>query len=215
HLDGEIGAAAAYEGTHPGDELPEGERLRQVVVAAGAEAREAVRQRVAGREEHHRCVDTLRPERLADVPPVRVGQANVEDEDVRHGLGDAAEQVRAGGEALRLEALLAQAPDEDSAQLVVVLGDEDAGLDHSSLSIAPSGSLLTARAASSPARAVPARAAPARPPRKLQGTARWSGGGSKTCWSMATSISLSSQPSMAASARPESRTRAASLQMKA
>jgi hypothetical protein len=51
---------------------------------------------------------------------------------------------------------------------------------------------LTARAV---ARSVATTAAPARPPRKPHSTESASGGGSKTCWRIATSICDSSQPS--------------------
>ena len=50
-LDGEIAARALHQRVESGDELREGERLGQIVVPAGREAREAVWERVAGRQE--------------------------------------------------------------------------------------------------------------------------------------------------------------------
>ena len=71
-------------------QLGEVQRLGQVVVAAGAEAGEPVGDGVAGREEQHRGVDAVRAQRLADVAPVGVGQADVDDEPVGRCMPDEA-----------------------------------------------------------------------------------------------------------------------------
>ena len=68
---------------HAHDQLGERERLGEVVVAAGVEPRQPVGQRAAGGEEEHRRVDAVRAQRLADVAPVGVGQADVEHQEVR------------------------------------------------------------------------------------------------------------------------------------
>ena len=132
----------------PGDELDERERLRDVVVAACVEAGHAVDDRVARGEEEHRRLDAARAERLADVAPVGVGQADVDDEDVRHvGLG-ACEHLASGRDAVDGEALLAQAAAEDAPELCVVLDDEHTAAGHrdaSSLSHASLGSAAAAR----------------------------------------------------------------------
>src|SRR5438067_10474697 len=127
---------------------------------------------------------------------------------------DACEQLGAGRDCLGCEALFGQAPLQHVAELRIILGDQHAWLRHSSRSIAPSGIRLIPAAATTAAIAPPARAAAARPPRNGQGAARWSGGGSKTCCSIATSISARSQPSNAASARAALSTNAVSVQRK-
>ena len=81
-LDRDVGAGAAKERLEPGDELDEGERLRDVVVSACAEARDAVGERVPRAEEEHRCLEALRANGLADVSAVGVGQADVDDQEV-------------------------------------------------------------------------------------------------------------------------------------
>src|SRR5205085_7496311 len=57
-----------------------------------------------------------------------VGQADVDDEDVRGLLADALEQLTAAAGGDDLVALVAQASAQRRAQLGVVLGDGDAGL---------------------------------------------------------------------------------------
>ena len=79
----QVGAAPAQQRAQPRDELGERERLREVVVAARREAGQPVGERVAGGEEEHRRADAARPQRLDDVAPVRVRQADVDDERVR------------------------------------------------------------------------------------------------------------------------------------
>src|SRR5207245_1848575 len=108
-----------------------------------------------------------------------------------------------------------EAADEHRAKLGIVLDDHDTWACHSSLSIAPRGRSASLRSARAEASAAPTRAAAARPPRKSHGAARWSGGGSNTWRSIATSISASSQPSSAASASAAPSTSAASLQRNA
>ena len=63
-LGGEVAPCTLHQRVEAGDELREGERLGQVVVAAGGEAGEAVGQRVTGRQE-----DDGRRSRPAHVAP--------------------------------------------------------------------------------------------------------------------------------------------------
>src|SRR5437763_4809952 len=214
-FDHAVGTGAASECLQAGDDLGEGERLRDVVVAAGVEARETVGERVTGGEEQHRRLDAACPERLAEVAPVRVWEADVDDEQVRWVRADAREQLGPGRDRSRREPLLGQTALQHAAELRIVLGDQHAWLRHSPRSIAPSGIRLIPTAATRAAIAPPAMAAAARPPRKAHGAARWSGGGSNTCCNIATSISASSQPSNAASARAALSTSAVSVQRKA
>jgi hypothetical protein len=104
----------------PHHELLERERLDQVVVAARVEAREPVRQRVAGREEEHGRAHPPRAQRLAHVAPVGVRQPDVDHHHLRVEVLDAAEQLGAVGGGLDLEALLAQAAHEHAPKVGVV-----------------------------------------------------------------------------------------------
>ena len=135
-LEREVGAAALDQRAQPRDELVERERLGQVVVAAGGEAGEAVGQRVAGGEEDHRRVDAPRAQRLDDVAPVRVGQADVDDEHVglrRRAVQSSARRARGRRD---VEPLLAQAARRQRAQLGVVLEHDHVWVDHCRTSIA-------------------------------------------------------------------------------
>ena len=119
--------AAADHGADPGEQLADVEGLGQVVVAAGGEAREDVVQLVAGGQEQHRHVHAARAQRLADVAPVGVGQADVEDDGgeprVRSGAGggERAGAVRRGRHG---EPALAEPAGDSLAQDGVVLHHE-------------------------------------------------------------------------------------------
>src|SRR5204863_9477687 len=111
-------------------QLGERERLRDVVVAAGLEAREAVDERVARRQEEDRRLNPARPERLADVTAVRVRQSDVDDQRVGRRLLDAGEKLRARADGVGREALLGEAAPEHGPELEVVLDDQDARAMH-------------------------------------------------------------------------------------
>jgi hypothetical protein len=113
-------------------------RLGEVVVAAGAEAGEAIGDRVARREEQDGRRDALGPQRLADVAAVGVGEADVDDQGVdrvarRHERRGA---VADGGHR---EALLLEAARDQRAELGVVLDDDQAMGGHA-LSVVAAGS---------------------------------------------------------------------------
>src|SRR5436190_11023071 len=201
------------------------ERLGEVVVAPGAEARQAVGQGIPRGEEHDRGLDAARAQRLAQVPPVGVGQADVDDERSR---GAAVNQLKRLGRTAdpgdgEVAVLLQAAPDE-RAQLRIVLDQQDLCGSHApsiaeharssgycSRRISPRRRRRIPRAAAAVATRVAATEALARPARKPQGIASASGGGSNTCWSIATSIALRRTPSPSASTRPAARTTAASV----
>ena len=90
--------AAPGQDLHPGDELEHVERLRQVVVGAGAEAGEPLVDGTEGGEEEDGRGLAGRPQRLAHVAPVGVGQPDVEDHHV--------EVVVVGEEPQRLAAVV-------------------------------------------------------------------------------------------------------------
>ena len=83
------------------------ERLGQVAVGSGGEPGQSVGEVVAGRQEDDRGGEPARPQRLADVPAVRVGQADVQDD----GRG--------------VEVLVEQAAAQHATQGVIVLDDQD------------------------------------------------------------------------------------------
>jgi hypothetical protein len=67
----------------PGDDFFDIEWFGDVVIAAGAEAAQPVGQRVAGGQEQHGRVHPPCAQRLAEVPPVGVGQADVDHQRIR------------------------------------------------------------------------------------------------------------------------------------
>ena len=138
-LDRQVGAASLDQSAQARHELGERERLCQVVVAAGGEAGQPVGERIAGREEDHRRADSLGAKRLDDVTAVRVGQADVDDERVRIGVPDPAQQLGCGRRGRDLEPLLAQAARDERAELGVVLEQDHLRIDHSVASIALAG----------------------------------------------------------------------------
>ena len=107
------------------NQFGEVERLGEIVVAAGTEPGQPVLQGAARREEEDRRADPLGAKRLDDVAPVRVGQADVDDEGVRNGALDPVQECRAAPDALGAVLLLAQTAHEEGAHLDVVLEYED------------------------------------------------------------------------------------------
>ena len=81
--------------------------------------------------------DPAGAQRLAEVAAVRVGQADVDDQDIRHAGLDAREQLRSAADRVGVESLLAEAAPKHRAQLVVVLDDQHPGAGHSASSMAP------------------------------------------------------------------------------
>ena len=106
-----------------GDELAEREGLRDVVVAAGAEARDPVGRRIERREEEHGRLDAAGAQRLAEVAPVGVREPDVDHEDIRR-LPALVPEGRLRAVAPRdVEALLGEPPDDQVAEPFVVLDD--------------------------------------------------------------------------------------------
>ena len=85
-LEREVRTATANKRSQAGDELGEGEGLRQVVVSTCGEASEPVGELVTCSEKDHRRADSMRAKRLYDVTSVGIGQADVDDEYVRVGI---------------------------------------------------------------------------------------------------------------------------------
>ena len=74
--------AAPAEGADAGEELLEGERLREVVVGAGVESAHAVVDAVERGKQQDGGVDAAAAEGLAHLHAVDLGQHHVEDDDV-------------------------------------------------------------------------------------------------------------------------------------
>ena len=200
------------------DELGEGERLGEVVVAACVEAGQPVDERVArGQEQHRRLTPRARSAWQRSRPSASGRPMSITSTS---GDGrDPLEASEAGRRRLDGEACLPQRRGRAAAQLVVVLDDQDGWATGSSSLLAQD---RTERQPPDPQRGEQGGEEPGRrrrrrraPPRNVQGMASVSGGGSKTCCSIATSISASSQPSTAASASAAASTSAASVQRNA
>lgn len=108
----------------PGGELGEVERLRQVVVTPGREAGQPVGEVAPCGQEDDRGVEPARAHRLAYVPSVRVGQANVQDD-----RGDVGADQAQGGGAIGgrdgIEVLVVQTATEHITQGVIILDDQN------------------------------------------------------------------------------------------
>jgi hypothetical protein len=104
--------APPYQRFRPRQQLREGERLGEVVVATDVEPREPVGQRVAGSQEKYGSGYSPRTKGLAHVASVGIGQADVDQEQIRDGISHVPQQVGARGVALRSVALFAQAPEQ-------------------------------------------------------------------------------------------------------
>ena len=96
-LDCPLGASAPHERMQPGDQLDERERLGDIVVTACIETGDAIDERIARREEEHGCLDASRPNCLAEIASVGVGQADVDHEHIGPDVLDALERIRTVG----------------------------------------------------------------------------------------------------------------------
>ena len=122
------GLRAPQQRVHANEQLRERERLGQVVVAAGVEAAEAVRDPVARAQEEDRRAHAARTQRLAHVAPVGVRQPDVEHQHVRRIVREAPHRLGPGRGRAHREALARQRVADHAAQLVVVLADAGAQL---------------------------------------------------------------------------------------
>ena len=121
----EIGGGASEQRRQARDQLREGERLRQVVVAPGVEARQPVGKRIPRRQEQHRRPDPLRSDCLADVTSVGIGQPDVDDEHVGGVARQSIEQLSSRPHAPGRETLFAEPADDHRAKLEIILDDQN------------------------------------------------------------------------------------------
>ena len=128
-------SASAEERLDARDELDQRKRLGDIVVSARVEACDTVDDCIACGEKEHRDLDPARPQRLADVTPVGIGQPDVDDEDVGQALFGAGEHVAAVGDGVHVEAFLTKAATEHAPELGVVLDDQHLACGHRAQSL--------------------------------------------------------------------------------
>ena len=104
-----------------GEELVERERLREVVVRAGVQARDAVLHAVARREHQDRRPSVRRPQAAADLDPVDVGEHQVEQDHVVVVLDPEPRPVLAVRRDVNGEPLLLEPAPEQRGHLRAVL----------------------------------------------------------------------------------------------
>ena len=130
-------AAAAQHGTDAGRDLRGAEGLDDVVVGAELEADDPVGLGAAGGDHHDRH-GGFAPQRAAHVAAVDVGQAEVEQHEVRIGLAREPQRVGTRRGDQRLEALADQGVLERLGDRRLVLDQQDARPGHELPRLAPS-----------------------------------------------------------------------------
>ena len=116
---------AADVGLHPGQQLPHGKGLGDVVVRPDFQAQHLVRLALPGGKDDHRHVVSLLPEDAAHVEAVPLGQHDVQQDQVRPllpGGGQSRLAVISGEDGV---ALLLQVEAHDVHDTLLVLHDED------------------------------------------------------------------------------------------
>ena len=121
-----LDASPADERAEPGQELGEGERLRQVVVRAGVEARDPVVDRVTGGQHQHRHPDARPAQLAAGLEAVAAREHHVEDDRVVGVRLGHPERVVAGGRDVRGVALLGEPAADEARHLQLVLDNKNA-----------------------------------------------------------------------------------------
>ena len=114
-LDARAARAAPQQRARTLSELGEREGLGDVVVATCREPGDALGHGVARRQEDHRHGVATAAHRRADVAAVGIGQADVEDQQVRAARVVGAQELDAVCQRLDLEAFLAQTANDELA----------------------------------------------------------------------------------------------------
>jgi hypothetical protein len=120
-----IDSTAPGDGAQPGEQLGEGERLRQVVVGAAVEPGDPVADRVARGQHHDRRPDSLAPQHAADLEAVDPRQHDVEDDRVVLGRRRHPQSVLTPDRDVGGDALGDEAPPQQGGHLDLVLDDQD------------------------------------------------------------------------------------------
>ena len=144
---------AAQQRADAGGQLVDLERLDEVVVGAGVEARDALVEGVAGGQQQDRDAEALAAQPSGDREPVHARHRDVEHDHVRQralDLGEGGAAVGRGGDVV---ALGGQRPLEHPPDRRVVVDEQDGGLGHHGESraerafAAPAGSPSSRRSA--------------------------------------------------------------------
>ena len=115
----------AGQRAQPRQQLPEVERLRQVVVGAGVEAGDAVVDGVASSQHQHGRPDAVASQAAADLEAVHSGQHHIEhDRVVRNGSRHPERFLPAIGDVGRVT-LLAESAAQQLPELLLVLHHQD------------------------------------------------------------------------------------------
>ena len=122
---GQVAGGAAEDRLHARDDLGEAERLRDVVVAAGAERLDLVLDRVLRGEEEDRRLEAALAQPAADLDALDVGEHPVEDDQVGLDARDRGERVAAVRRLLDLVALVAERGRDGVDDRRLVVDDED------------------------------------------------------------------------------------------
>ena len=115
---------AAQDRSHAGHELARIERLREVVIHPRIESRDPLSVLGARGEGDHRCVRAA-AQLVEELDPVRIGQAEVEDDQRRFHLVEQRTRALAGGRVLDDVSGVAQVERDELRDRRIVLDDDD------------------------------------------------------------------------------------------
>ena len=146
HVAGELAAGAPQDRLHARDDLRKAERLRHVVVAAGAERLDLVLDAALGGQEEDRGLEPALPKPAADLEAVDVGEHPVEHDQVwleAHHRLERVASVRGFGD---VEALVAERGRDGVDDRRLVVDDEDLGVGRDCQGAVHPGRILAASA---------------------------------------------------------------------
>lgn len=120
------GGGPKEQGPHPSLELFDGERLRQIVVGSGVQGSHDLAIFAAGGCHDDRHVADG-ADHLEQFRAVEVGQAHVEDHDVRRRVDNTLQPVHRGGGSPHFVATIRKYPRNQLADSLLIFDDHDGG----------------------------------------------------------------------------------------
>src|ERR1044071_5114963 len=123
----EIAVRASEQGLDPAQQLPEPERLREVVVRAELQADDLVDLLVAGGEHEHRRLGARRPQAPQDLEAVHARQSDVDQHGGRRLSGCDLPALPARPNQVAVVALLREGVLDSAGAGVLIFDDEDRG----------------------------------------------------------------------------------------